>query len=192
MNKIYILLILLFTLFLGGCAYAPQQAHLDPIVSVIGTKEGSGIVVAVEVVDERPSKSLGRRGNSYGSAAEITSAQDLAAVVHDEIVNGLKTKGFTVEDFSPSSNTSLKAEIRLLEYSTSTGFWTGGVHVNGAIKVIAMRNGKQYERIYRTADEKRVVVVPGANSNEKMINAALSSLLNQIFEDRALISHLVK
>ena len=190
MNKIHIVLITSLTSLVGGCAFTPQQANLDPHVSVMRTSEGAGITVAVKVIDERPSKSLGRRGTAYGAAAEITSTQELAAVVYEEIVDALKAKGFSVEDYSSSSETSLKAEIRLLEYSTSQGFWTGGVHVNGAIKVFAAKAGKEYDRIYRTEDEKRVVFVPDANSNEEMINTTLSTLLNQIFEDRALLFHL--
>ena len=109
MNKIYILLITTLTLLLGGCAFTPQQANLDPHVSVMQTNEGSGVTVAVEVIDERPSKSLGRRGTAFGAAAEITSAKELAVIVHEEIVNALKLKGFSVKDFNPSSETSLKS-----------------------------------------------------------------------------------
>ena len=65
---------------LSGCAYAKQQANLAPTVSVIESTQGQGMTVAVRVVDERPSKSLGNRGTAYGAAAEITSVQEVAVV----------------------------------------------------------------------------------------------------------------
>jgi hypothetical protein len=60
------------------------------------------------------------------------------------------------------------------------------------MKAIATNNGEVYERMYRSDDEERVVFVPDANSNEKMINESLSFLLNQVIGDNALIGHLAK
>src|SRR5687767_9630048 len=95
-NTRYLLPVLLGMLFtLTGCAFNPQTANIAPIVTVMNSSEGNGVTVAVRVVDERPSKSLGRRGaGAYGAAAEITAAQDLATVVQKEITDGLAKKGF--------------------------------------------------------------------------------------------------
>jgi len=177
---------------LTGCAFTPQEANLDPTISVMPSQEGQGVTVSVNVVDERPSKSLGHRGSGYGKGAEITATQDLDVVVYDKVTAALRTKGFTVADAGVESPVSLKIEVRLLEYTTSVGFWTGGVHVNGALKAIADNNGEIYERMYRSDDEERVVFVPDATSNEKMINESLSFLLNQVIGDNALIGHLAK
>lgn len=177
---------------LTGCAFTPQEANLDPTISVMPSQEGQGVTVSVNVVDERPSKSLGHRGSGYGKGAEITATRDLDVVVYDKITAALRTKGFTVTDAGVESPVSLKIEVRLLEYTTSVGFWTGGVHVNGALKAIATNDGEVYERMYRSDDEERVVFVPDASSNEKMINESLSFLLNQVIGDNALIGHLAK
>jgi uncharacterized lipoprotein YajG len=177
---------------LTGCAFTPQEANLDPTISVMPSQEGQGVTVSVNVVDERPSKSLGHRGTGYGKGAEITASQDLDVVVYNKIVSALETKGFTVTEAGVTAPVDLKIELRLLEYSTSVGFWTGGVHVNGAMKAVATNNGDVYERMYRSDDEERVVFVPDASSNEKMINESLSFLLNQVIGDNALIGHLAK
>jgi uncharacterized lipoprotein YajG len=192
MNVFKIITIAVASAFISGCAFVPQEANIDPNISMMPSSEGHGVTVSVKVLDERPSKSLGHRVTAYGKAAEITSAQDVAVVVHEKIVYGLQAKGFDISDFTPESPIKLQVELRLLEYSTSTGFWTGGVHVKGAIKVVADKNGSIYEKMYRTEDEERVVVVPDASSNEKMINEGLAALLMQIFEDNALFAHLAK
>jgi hypothetical protein len=108
------------------------------------------------------------------------------------MTRALETKGFAVTEAGVTAPVDLKIELRLLEYSTSVGFWTGGVHVNGAMKAVATNNGDVYERMYRSDDEERVVFVPDASSNEKMINESLSFLLNQVIGDNALIGHLAK
>lgn len=183
---------LLSLVFMGlaGCAFAPQQANLNPLVDVASSNDGNGTAIALRVTDERPSKSLGHRGSAYGPAAEITSSQELAAVVQQQLIDGLKKKGFEIVDFDLEKNPNLSVEIRLLEYSTSTGFFTGGVSVKGAVKVVARRGSESFERLYRSEDEKRVVVVPTAKTNEQWLNTALEDVLDQIFEDIGLLRFL--
>ena len=176
----------------AGCAFNPQTANITPTVSVMSSSDGKGVSVAVRVSDERPSKSLGRRGTGYGAAAEITAAQNIAAVVQKEIVAGLNKKGFAAMDGEGKANARLSVEVRLLEYSTSQGFWTGGVNVKGALKAVATRNGQTYEKMYRTDKEERVVVVPTAETNEKWINDALSEVLRQLLDDSGLVMFLTK
>jgi uncharacterized lipoprotein YajG len=175
---------------LMGCAFTPQKAALAPTVNVMQSSEGQGTTVAVRVVDERPSKSLGRRGTAYGAAAEITSEQDVATVVYAQIADGLKKKGFTVVDYKTDADPTLSIELRLLEYSTSQGFWTGGVQVQGAMKAVAKRKGKEYEQMYRIDNKERVVVVPTAKTNEGWINAALGEIIGQLFNDKGLFGFL--
>jgi uncharacterized lipoprotein YajG len=192
-KKIISSAMLVSTLVLAGCAFNPQQANLSPTVSLMGSSEGRNVEVLVKVTDERPSQSLGRRGTAYGAAAEITTAQNISAIVQKEVVEGLKKKGFAAkENDEGAATTVLTVEIRLLEYSTSQGFWTGGVHIRSAFKAVATRNGKNYEKIYRTDKEERVVVVPSAETNEKWINEALGTVLTQLLNDNGLITFLAE
>ncbi|MDB5770600.1 MAG: hypothetical protein JWM42_974 [Burkholderia sp.] len=191
MNRLITLLSATFiAVTIQGCAFNPQQANLTPTITVASSNEGKNVAVGVRVVDERPSKSLGRRGTAYGAAAEITANQDLADVVEKQVVEGLRRKGFKPVAFSATNEPRLSVEVRLLEYSTSQGFWTGGVHVKGALKAAATRSTGNYERLYRSEKEERIMVVPTAESNEKLINTALSELLNQVLEDANLFKFL--
>lgn len=178
--------------FTSGCAFQAQKATLAPTLTVAPSTVGSGTSVALRVVDERPSKSLGRRGTAYGAAAEITTDQDVAALIHEKVKRGLARKGFSVIDQGASEDSSLTLELRAFEYSTAQGFWTGGVNIDGAIKAIAVRDGDTYERMYRTDDEHRVVVVPTAEQNNEWMNTSLSDLLTQVFEDVGLFRFLAQ
>jgi len=157
---------------------------------VLSSDVGKNATIGVKVVDERPSKSLGRRGTAYGAAAEITETQDLAVVVQQQGIDGLQKKGFNPVDYNEEKVPRLTVEIRLLEYSTSQGFWTGGVHIKGALKAVAVRAGNNYERMYHTEKEERVVIVPTANTNEQWINTPLNDVLRQLFEDEGLFRFL--
>lgn len=177
-------------LFLSGCAFSPQKANLNPTPSVGSSEVGAGVTVAVKVTDERATKSLGRRGTAYGAAAEITSAQDVAVVVQGSIVDALRKKGFASSDYNASSPTRLVIEIRFLDYSTSQGFWTGGVQVQAALKATAHNAGKTFDKMYRSEKEERVVVVPTAATNEAWINERLTDVLNQLVNDTELLNFL--
>lgn len=178
-------------LLLSACAYSPQKANLAPEVVVASSQVGAGVAVGVRVVDERPSHILGRRANAYGAAAEITAAQDLAVVVREAVVKALEKKGFSPTESSASAaDAKLLVEVRLLEYSTSQGFWTGGVHIQGALKAVANRDGQSFEKMYRAMKEERVGVVPTAATNEEWLNAALAEVIKQMLEDPELLAFL--
>jgi len=59
-----------------------------------------------------------------------------------------------------------------------------------ALKGVSVRDGKTYERMYRYDNEKRVVVVPTANRNDEMLNAALTDVMTQFFDDVGMLRHL--
>lgn len=99
---------------LSGCSYTRQTASFAPEVFVAATQDGQGEEVGLRVIDERPSKSLGHRGNFHGKAAEITTQQDIAQVFEAQIAAGLAKRGFKVVPYS-ASGTKLSIEVRALE-----------------------------------------------------------------------------
>ncbi len=188
--KIAKIILSIFTLSFVGCAYVSQQALISPSIHVINSNTGKGMKIMVRVKDERPSKSLGHRGDANGRGAEITTTQNIEGLVREEILRGLKKKGFDIAEYNVKHDRELIAELRLFEYSTSIGFFTRGVHVNGAIKVICKNRENEFERMYRIENEERVVIVPGAKANERMITEGMSNLLEKLLSDNELINFL--
>ena len=166
-----------------ACAFTPQQVALAPVVNVASSGEGNHLEVAVKVVDERATLSLGRRGNDDFEGAEITTSQDVALVVRQQLVDGLRKKSFQPVEYSETTDPRLTVEIRLLEYSTARGFWAGHIRIRGALKVIAVRSGKIYERMYRKDREEQSIIVPTAETNEQWINEVLGDTLKELFRD---------
>jgi uncharacterized lipoprotein len=193
MRKIgYLLFLAVVTGFLVGCAYTPHKVALRPAVVVAEANVGGDVEVAVKVVDERPEQSLGHRGTAFGKAAEITTDQDVAGIFHEQVVEGLKKKGFSPVVYAEDFPRRLKVEVRLISYSTSTGLWTGGVHTKAAIKAVASNNEKTYEKLYRAENEVRKAFVPSAKTNIRLINEIVSQVLQKLFQDQDLMAFLAK
>jgi len=188
------ILVLLLTLIVAsGCAYTPMTVTLAPDTMVTTSDIGNGKTVYLTVADERESDTVGNRGAAMMKGAKITLEQDLAAVVQSALIEMLQKKGFDVShDGAYGMRPSLKVDIRGLEYSTSTGFWTGGVQVTAALKATVEAETERYENFYRFDNEDRVVVVPGAESNNERINAALNDVLHQLIRDNKLLELLAK
>lgn len=191
-----IVILLVAVVVASGCAYTAQTVVIEPKVEVAASNIGEGHPVAVHVVDERTSTEIGRRGTGMVRGAAITSEQDMAALFSDEIIKGLKAMNFDAvavpSGSAGSGGALLRVDIRTIEYETSTGFWTGGVHVRGAMKATATRGGNTYDQMYRVDDEKRVMVVPGADSNAEMINTTVSAVLQEMFNDAELFRFLAE
>lgn len=183
------LLLVTVILQIQGCAYNSQQARLIPSIQSTRSSIGSNTTVALQIADERPSRVLGRRADTFGPAAEISAAQELDDVMRIELAKALRDNGFKVVDAKEGANAVLKLEIRHFEYTMSQG-WNFGLHVTGAVKAVALKEGKAYEKLYRSAVEERVFVVPTAEINEAVINRGLSKLLNELLADERLFKSL--
>jgi uncharacterized lipoprotein YajG len=186
-----ILFLMLICVVLGACAFTPQTAVIKPDIDLAETDEGHNATVTVKVVDERPDDALGHRGAAF-KGAKITASQDIEDLFRKEIMQGLAKKGFKPTNCGKDSKPNLKVEIRLLEYSTSMGFFTGGIHTKVTLKAVADVNGQTYENLYRVENEKRVMFVPTASANEKYLNQVVSDILTKLFQDQELITTLAK
>jgi len=190
MQAMKIIVLAVFTFCIAGCAYMSQEVTLNPLLEVTESNTGKGIKITVTVKDERPTKSLGFRRGGYGRGAEIKTVQNIEELVKRKILEGLKMKGFDTTEYIEEHDIKLIAELRLLEYTTSTGLMTGGVLVKGALKAIGKNKGMEYEEMYRFESEKRVIIVPTANENERLITEGLSHLLEELFADERLFKFL--
>lgn len=97
-----------------GCALNPQTVNIVPHPAIITSNEGRGVAVAVRVIDERPSKSIGRRNAGiYGATAgEITTRQDLSSIVADQVREALQRRGFRPTEYRADDLIRLTIELR--------------------------------------------------------------------------------
>lgn len=181
--KIAKIVLLLLTFFVTSCALVPQEVTLIPNIHVIDSNTGKGLKVTVRVKDERNSKSLGYRGATAAKGAAVTTTQNMEKLVRDELLKGLKKKGFDITEYDTKHEREFIVELRHLECYLSMGLWAVGIHVKGAMKVIAKNRGDGYEKMYRIENEERSAIGPGANKKGQLITKGLSNLLEKLLSD---------
>ena len=172
-----------------GCANVPMTVNLTPDTVVSSSDIGNGKTIYLTIRDERVDSNIGHRG-SVGTqhGARITLEQDLSVVVQSALTEMLTTKGFDIRyDSDDGLHSELRVDIRGLSYSTSQGSRDGGVEVTAALKSTATGESETYENFYRTNSVYRVTFVPGEDSNNEWINAALNDVLHQLMRDRKLL-----
>ncbi|MCK5656175.1 MAG: hypothetical protein KAI03_07790 [Candidatus Aureabacteria bacterium] len=166
-----------------------QTVEFAPDVRVLGSNIGKGREVLITVKDERTKKILGRRGSGFGPAASITTTQDLPKIILKRVKSALKAYNFKPVE-SGSISRSLSVEIRAVEYDTSMGFASSGVHVRASLKADGKNGVSVFEKFYRAEKDKRIIIVPTAKSNAKFINEVLSQALENLINDQELLDFL--
>ncbi len=126
------------------------------------------------------------------AGAKITTSQDVVELFSNAIKQGLRQKGFEPIPFEDGRPTDLRVEIRTLDYDVSMGLWTGSNLAKASIKVLAHNAGKTYEKVYRGQGEIRTMWVASQETNAKIINAAVSEVLNKMFADQELLAFLAR
>ncbi|MBF0205153.1 MAG: hypothetical protein HQK67_12825 [Desulfamplus sp.] len=184
-------MVFIFCFGVIACADKPQNVKLMPDVPVIESNQGKGKMITVKVEDKRPNSVIGYRGSTdIANGGEITLSQSLEKLVLYESIKGLMKKGFNPLVCKADENPTLKIEIDLFKYYTSTSFWTGGVHTKATIKAMAVANRRHYENVYTVSNEKRNVVVSTTAQNEQLINEMLNDVLKKLLDDNQLIDFL--
>jgi uncharacterized lipoprotein YajG len=177
------------TFYFSGCAWTPQKLTIKAEPQFSKSAVGNGITVAVQVVDVRPSKIIGYRGLD-SELAEIHTDQDVVSIFQDKLIEGLKRKGFNAIPYNGQSTLTLRAEIRLIEYSSSMDMWKGSIQAKAAVAVYSRKADRILDRVYRAERAQAVVEAPRAQTNERLINSAISEVLQRIVEDQNLIEFL--
>jgi len=172
-----------------GCAWVHQDATLKLDPAITPSSIGRNATVAVKVLDQRRSKTIGYRGVDSKNAA-ITTDQNIAALFQVNIVEGLARKGFNAVPYGEQPGRLLTVEIRQIEYKTDMDFWKGIIQAEAAINAWSVREDARHERIYRGQRKDTTLEAPRAKTNERLINGAISDAVQSLLEDERLIRFL--
>lgn len=181
---------LIFIILLSGCTFIDQKVKISPHLNIGTADIGKGKKVALDVLDEREDSLIGKRGTGMVRGAKIATDQDVVELFNTAVAEGLQRYGFSVVGRSEDVPTKLKVEIRSLNYDVTMGFWTGGNMGKASLKVVATVNDKIYEKMYRGEKEIRTAFVASQETNSKIINAAVSEVLESMFNDKQLLEFL--
>ena len=175
----------------GGCAWTPQTATLKPAPTITPSTLGNGVTLAVRVIDKRQSDTIGFRGVDSQNAA-IKTTQNVAALFQEKIIEGLRQKGFSAAPYQDQPGRLLIVEIRQIDYTTDMEFWKGIVKTEATLGASMIKDGVKFEQVYSGKRTENTVEAPGAKTNERLINGAISDALQRLFEDDHLIRYLAE
>ena len=176
---------------IGGCAWVPQTTTLNPAPRITPATTGNGVPVAVRVLDRRRSEVIGYRGVDSKNAS-IKTEQKVAPLFQERIIDGLKHKGFLASAFEGQSGRLLTVEIRQIDYKTDMEFWKGIIQTEAVLVASTIKDGLKFEQFYTGKRTENTVEAPGAKTNERLINGAISDALQRLFEDERLIRYLAE
>lgn len=176
----------LLVTFASGCAFTPQAIPITLAVEVASSQVGAGQELPLNVVDERPRRTLGTvaPGNI---GADISIEGSLVDSVQKAVREGLMRANFRPISSNAGAKRELRIEIRNLDYTAIMGFWSGTVRVDAGLKGICIRNGlRPYEKLYVGEYIESVQLVQQKEANTKYISAAVSSAVNTLLADKEL------
>lgn len=185
-------ILIAFMVALSGCAFQAQSVAIRPMVEVSASQVGSNKPVYVNVLDERPRKTLGTVG-ARNVGADISINGDIAASVKEAVATGLSKLSFKSINGRIAENAELRVEIRNLDYNVIVGFWAGTLRVDAGLKAICIRDGmRPYEKLHTGEFVESVQVVQAQEANTQYINKAVSAAVNSMLGDADLMSCLSK
>ena len=187
--------VLLFACCAGfyACNVLPQNLKLAPNVSIPESSRGMDQTITVKVVDERGEGVLGHTSAaSFSGRADITTNEDLATIIEDEIIKGLSKKGFRARHCSLDETPRLKVVIQTFKYDVIQGVWASRIQSRAVLKAVTVTRGTTHETAYRVENEKKVAFSPDAAKNQVYVNQMLNDVLKVLLEDPQLMNFLLR
>ena len=181
---------ILSALLLSACAFTPHLVAVTAQAPTEPSTIGQGITLYLEVIDDRDSPIVGQRGAGM-RGADITAPQ-IISTLGRELKAGFEAKGFRVVSTNAGADAEVEARLRAFKFFIETGFFVGAENTSVVIAVEAKRSGDDYDRTYRSSSEDATMVVPGGSAIDVKLNAALSTVLDQIMSDKKLMGYIAQ
>lgn len=179
-----ILVAVVASLALAGCALSPQTIHVAPTMSIATDSIGRGHTVNLQIVDERSDTTLGSRGGVYAKSSVINADNDVLAAVRAELEKGLTAQGYAFG--STNADIVLHVTLQQIAYVVPQGAMATGADITAAVRIAAERNGSTHTADYRSTVTRKFPVAPTATQNEIWINEVLGETLSRFFSDQAM------
>lgn len=175
------------TLLLAGCAYSSNSTTIAPEVQTSAAAIGQGAEIVLTVTDRRDDKTIGFRSDAYGNTQVIKTEQSIEAAVYDTLNDAFTAQGFSVvSPMQASSRNLLTVEILEIANNSNTEIVTSKIRTKVMVKAIASDGRTTYTRSYWAEKDGRSVATSSASRNERYINEALSTALNDLANDEKL------
>ncbi len=187
-----IIIALAAALFLAGCAFTTGHVDLSyqPSTDVTKVAETESPPVAVQIIDKRPTKTVGQKINGFGmKTADIVADTDVPQTIKDAFETELTNRGFTD---GPNGN-QVVVTLDNLQNSFTVGFFSGEATSTAGMDV-AVKNAKGANVFdkYFTGQSKDWIELATPENAQKMLNGAIKDAIGKVFADQDFLDTLKK
>jgi uncharacterized lipoprotein YajG len=171
----------------SGCSKS-HRVFIDPSILIHDSTIGSGLPVAVKVVDTRPNNVISKwQGEFKVRKFTVISQGDLKDIFTIRTREGLLRLGFSPKQFKLKFDRLLKINILAIKsyYEEDPPKINIGVKVK--IKATCKNQKKRLSKNF-TSRKSRSGISPASFPNESFLNHSLSEIMGAIFTDPSLIN----
>ena len=178
---------------LQGCSLKPQNLRLDPQpVKVEQSQVGSGITVALQVVDVRPTKKLGEVGDPDNKMVDVTLEEDPGPRIYERVKEALTRMGFAVVPHTEGADPALRLEVRKLELQSVKTPFTFETELRAEVAAHANKANSFYDRQFNVRTRKDGAAPPFERDSNALVNTAVSQALEDLLSDEQLLNTLTR
>ncbi|KMP11184.1 hypothetical protein UZ36_05250 [Candidatus Nitromaritima sp. SCGC AAA799-C22] len=183
--------ILIILIFSSSCA----QRHyitIDPHVPVTSKNIGHSKPVGLTVTDARSGNSIAQwKGRFYVRKFSVSPASDLTDSMREKVSEGLFRMGFHPRRIERETTRTLHVDILRLKGAYKEKLPALSVRIQAALRARCSNRDNRYSATY--SDKKHLKSVPASTfPNENLINDTLAEALGKMFNDKKLLSCLMR
>jgi uncharacterized lipoprotein YajG len=193
--KILIKICVLTALIIGisSCTHLDEKMSFNISLSNAAAKIGDGKKVKVSVEDQRQSPKIVGRKKFGDEKIKITSEQDLAIYLREQIEKGLKDQGFVIAEKKSTDVKPVLLQIRSFKYEARSGFLIGKSKFDAEILlVIDAKNNSRFSKKYFLSSQNKHFLRSSREFDINKINSSLQEIVNDILKDEELLGELSK
>lgn len=180
------LLITICVLALTSCTHLDQKVNLDiTTTNNHQSHTGNGLGLSIEVYDDRAeSKIIGIKKFCDDKVIKITSDQNLAKLLQQEIREGLFKKGY-----KKGTDKLIEISIQKFRYRAQCGVMVGKsrADISVTVSVTDSKNGTNIAKNFKLSANNSHFLAPLEKTDSKIINNIVSEVVEDILNNDILL-----
>jgi uncharacterized lipoprotein YajG len=183
-------LAILLALSIQGCALKPQRLHLDPEIEMTGDSVAVDTLLALSIVDDRPSTLLGEVGDPNDKMVPVTLDEDFIPLLTERVTESVEKRGFSVVPASDAMTRSLVIRITSLVLNSEKTPFNFQTELLAEVTASARNANDQYDRRYYVRSYQETAGPPFEKHSNQLVNEAVSQALSDMLNDDRLFEML--
>lgn len=186
MKKSYLSFLLIVLFSLSACALSPQVVTVDPSISTTGiTAASEALTLTLDVDDPRESTIIGQRGGIYKTTSHIRTDENMVKRLESKLIKAFKDLGYDVQS-TGGADAYLTVKTSVIDYAVIEEKGLNAIKIAVEIQAVCRKGTRQFSRNYSYSRKKDFVKIPSERENEKIVNEAMSVVLDNMLSDEAL------